>query len=95
MGQVAALGVFDVAEQCACSGDGDRESAAAKAVEVPGLELSLQVFFGAGLIEAPLGLTTQGTVPWFICQVTRLGYQNFCGGQPRDLGFERDVVCDL
>ena len=63
MGQVAALGVFDIAEQCTCSSDRDRESAAAKTVEILGLKLSLQVLFGAGFIKAPVGLTTQGTVP--------------------------------
>ena len=63
VGQIIPLGIFDIAEQCTCSGDGDRESATAKTVEVSGLELSLQILSGAGLIEAPVWLTTQGTVP--------------------------------
>ncbi len=95
VGQVAALRVFHIAEQCTCSGDGDRESAAAKTVEVSGLELSLQIFPGTGLIEAPVGLATQGAVPWFVCEKTRLGHQNFCRRKPRDFGLERHCICDF
>ena len=95
MGQVAALGVFDIAEQCTCSGDGDRESAAAKTVEVSGLELSLQIFASTGLIEAPIRLATQGAVPGLVCEITRFGYQNLCRGQPRDFGLQCHFICDL
>ena len=95
MGQVATLGVFDVGEQCACSGDSGRESTAAKAVEVPGLELSLQIFSGTGLIEAPVRLATQGTMKWLVCEMARLGDQNLRRGQPRDFGLERHVVGNL
>ena len=74
MGQSAALRVFDIVEQCACSGDGDRESATAKTVEISGLEMPQQVFPGAGLIEAPVGLTTQGAGPSLVCEMARFGY---------------------
>ena len=95
VGEVTALRIFDIGQQRTCGGDRHSQSTTAKAIEIPGLKLSLQSFAGAHCFEAPVGLPPEGAGPFSLSEKARFRHEDLCRSEACDLGFESDCVVDL
>ena len=95
MGQVTPLGVFDVVEQCARSGDGYCRVATTKAIQISRLKLSLQVLTRTDFIKTPVGLSAKRARPGFVRQMAGFRHKDLGRCKTCHLCLKGDLILDL